>query len=431
MLTQNQRHLKAIEKKMADLADEAKAIMDTATKEGRERSDEENAEIAERHEAIKNLKKDAEKLEEQIDVDKDVLDLTKGIPVSEETEIRVNTPSQEQIKSLGEQFIESKGYKQLIESGLNGEWKTGQIDLTTKATVTTTPGTALTPAVYQPGVVETLYQPPTVADLMPSGQAGASIIRYVEEGTGGTAGAGVTNAADSVSEGDAKPESALAFEEVSEPVQKIATFLPVSDEMLEDAPMIQSYINQRLSLFIRLAEDDQLLNGSGTAPDISGLLDRSINTYPAGTVDNNAVAIFKAANNTRGSSFLSPDSIVLNPANWGVTRLLTDQNDQFFGGGPFYGPYGGPQGPASANRFSADNIWGLNVVVTSAIGAGTALLGSFRQAAQVFRKGGLTVEASNSHSDFFQKNLTAIRAEERLALAVYRPAAFTQITGLD
>jgi HK97 family phage major capsid protein len=62
--------------------------------------------------------------------------------------------------------------------------------------------------------------------------------------------------------------------------------------------------------------------------------------------------------------------------------------------------------------------------------AGTALVGAFKTAAQIFRKGGVRVEASNSHADFFVKNLVAIRAEERLALAVYRPAAFGEVTGL-
>jgi HK97 family phage major capsid protein len=64
------------------------------------------------------------------------------------------------------------------------------------------------------------------------------------------------------------------------------------------------------------------------------------------------------------------------------------------------------------------------VLVTSAIGDGTAAVGAFRQGGAVYRRGGLTVEASNSHSDFFQKNLTALRAEERLVLAIYRPSAF-------
>jgi len=58
----------------------------------------------------------------------------------------------------------------------------------------------------------------------------------------------------------------------------------------------------------------------------------------------------------------------------------------------------------------------------------TVLVGSFQQASQFFRRGGLRVEASNSHQDFFIKNLTAIRAEERGALAVYREGAFGKVT---
>ena len=42
---------------------------------------------------------------------------------------------------------------------------------------------------------------------------------------------------------------------------------------------------------------------------------------------------------------------------------------------------------------------------------GTALVGSFGQAAQVFRPGGVTVEATNSHASYyFTSNQVAIRA---------------------
>jgi HK97 family phage major capsid protein len=75
-------------------------------------------------------------------------------------------------------------------------------------------------------------------------------------------------------------------------------------------------------------------------------------------------------------------------------------------------------------------LWGKRVAVTPAMAATTALVGAFQQGGQIFRKGGLTVEASNSHADFFQRNLTAIRAEERLELAVYRPGAFGTVTNL-
>ena len=54
----------------------------------------------------------------------------------------------------------------------------------------------------------------------------------------------------------------------------MATFLPVSDEMLEDVAQIRSYLDNRLRLFVQHAEEDQLLNGTGTAPAIRGSLNR-------------------------------------------------------------------------------------------------------------------------------------------------------------
>jgi HK97 family phage major capsid protein len=90
----------------------------------------------------------------------------------------------------------------------------------------------------------------------------------------------------------------------------------------------------------------------------------------------------------------------------------------YVGDGPFVRPV-------------APTLWGLPLAVTTVIEAGVALVGCFKTAAQIFRKGGIRVDASNSHQDYFVKNLVAVRAEERLALAVYRPAAFGEVTGLD
>ena len=329
-------------------------------------------------------------------------------------------------QGLGDQFINSKEYRGIRDPATRSEiWSSGGIELSTKGTVLTTPGTGLTPAAYIPGVVETLFQRLYVSDLMPQPQAAGNPVRFVQETT-------ATNAAAPTAEGAAKPESALVFGEASEPVRKIATFLPVSDELLEDAPQIAAYLNQRLQLFVQVQEEAQLLLGSGTAPNLQGFVGtgRPIGTFARGTVDN-AEAIFRAANGTRGSSQLDPDTVVIHPTNWQAIRLGKDNQGQYYGGGPFYGPYGGPQGPASSSQFStAENLWGMRVVVTSNITVGSALVGAFATGAAAHRKGGLRVEATNSHGSFFAQNLTAIRAEERLALAVYRPSAFVCVTGL-
>jgi HK97 family phage major capsid protein len=207
------------------LAAQARQIGDKAYDEGRALTPAEQGKI----ESLIEQAKEASSLERQLkELDGDASWLHGDAPAG---------------KGPGDEFIASEGYKSISDSSRRGQsWSTGAIEL--KSTLTETPGTALVQAGYESGVVSTLFQQLYVADLLPSRPAPGNPVRYVSEST-------ATNAAAAVAEGAAKPESTLAFSEVSEPIRKIATFLPVSDEMLEDAPQIQSYLNERLSLFVR------------------------------------------------------------------------------------------------------------------------------------------------------------------------------------
>jgi HK97 family phage major capsid protein len=248
-----------------------------------------------------------------------------------------------------------------------------------------------------PGEVGKLFQQLTVADLLLSGQATTSSVRYVVEGTATSGAAGVL-------EGGTKPESSVGFTTTDEPIKKIATILPVSEEMLQDAPAIQSYINGRLSLFVRIEEERQLLRGTSGGAEVQGLLtSRSVPVYAGGTAaGNKAAQLFKAANGLRGSAFLEPEWMIIHPGDWEDIRLLTDTAGQFFGGGPFQGPYGSGQNLQASGQVNGnqDSLWGKPVYVTAAVGAtkGTAIIGT-RSSAQVWRRGGMSVEASNSQRD--------------------------------
>jgi HK97 family phage major capsid protein len=209
--------------------------------------------------------------------------------------------------------------------------------------------------------------------------------------------------------------------------------LPVSDEMLEDVPSIQGYLNQRLSLFVRSEEERQLLRGAGTN-ELVGIFGRSgINQYTRLAADDNAVALAKVVANTFGSSFLYPSAIFMHPTNWLNTRLLRDGTGgtagQFYGGGPFTGAYGNGGAP-QAGLFGG-YLWNVPVVLSNYVGAGTALVGNFREGAHIWRRGGVSVEASNSHDQYFRLNFTALRAESRLALGLYRPTSVTEVRGLS
>lgn len=258
-----------------------------------------------------------------------------------------------------------------------------------------------------PNIVGMGLDETTVGDLMLPGTTDNNTITYIEETTH-------TNAAATVAEGGTKPESAWAGTERTENVRKIATWLPVTDELLSDVAGFRSYIEGRLRFMVEREEEDQLLNGDGTAPNISGILDRAIQSV---TSANDIDAFYRAITEVRVDGFAEPTAIVVNPLSWANIRLAKDANDRYYGDGPF--------GPLAADR-----LWGLPVRVTPLIAEGTALVGAFRPFAQIFRREGITVTASSEHGTYFVENKVAILAEERLALAVYRPAAFCKITGL-
>jgi HK97 family phage major capsid protein len=118
---------------------------------------------------------------------------------------------------------------------------------------------------------------------------------------------------------------------------------------------------------------------------------------------------------TAERAFLPADTVVIHPEDWADLRLMKDDNLNYIGGSPFSNTGSNP----------GESLWGRRVVVTTAITPGTALVGAFGTAAQVFRRGGLTVEATNSHDDWFKTDMVAIRAEIRVGLNVIRPASFS------
>jgi HK97 family phage major capsid protein len=302
----------------------------------------------------------------------------------------------------------------------SGSWSTGPVevgDLRGKALLTTTgagadtAGGALVQPDVQPGILPLLSQPLTIADLMASATTDSNLVRSMVETL-------ATNAADGVAEGALKPESAIEFAAVDEPVRKIATFLPISDEMLEDAPSLRGYVDARLRLFVLQEEEREILSGGGAAAnELAGLLGRipagnlNLRSTVAGATDVDHIA--RGLNRVR-EAFLEPDAIVLNPADFERISLLKDADGKYLLGNPAASDFG-------------RSLFGKPIVLTNAIAAGTALVGAFRQAATLYRKGGVTVEASNSHQDWFQRNQTALRAEERIALAISRPAAFATV----
>ncbi|ADB76167.1 phage major capsid protein [Geodermatophilus obscurus] len=326
--------------------------------------------------------------------------------------------------TAGEAFTSSTAFQSLqmaFKSGaLTGRWTSGPVEVPDyftgrKATLLT--GDFPFEPDVRPGIQPILQRPIVVTDLFAPGTTDSALVRYVEETL-------FTNGATTVGEGGLKPESALAFDSVDEPVRKIAHHLPVSDEMLEDSSQMRSYIDSRLRLGVQLVEETQLLSGDGTGTNLRGLLNRTglqnltLTAPTTGTNPSIAETLYQAITNVRVNALVEPDGVVMHPSDYAALRLAKDSGGEFNAGGPF-------------GALAGTTVWGLPVALSMALPVNTAIVGAFRSQAQVFRRSGLVVEASNSHADYWTHNLTSIRAELRVALAVFRPSAFVRLAGLQ
>ena len=251
----------------------------------------------------------------------------------------------------------------------------------------------------------------TVADMMAQGTIDRGTLEYYEETT-------FTNSAATVAEGAAKPESALDWTLRTESVSKIATWIPATSEALEDISWLRSTIENRLRFMVARVEEAQLINGDGTAPNISGITDRSGLQTQAKGADPVPDAILKAMNLIRVNALgYEPDGLAIHPLDMQDIRLLKTADGIYI--------FGSPADPMTSTR-----LWGLEIRETTGETQNTALVGAFGTAAQVFRRSGVTVTASTEHASYFIENKVAILAEERLGLAVYKPAAFCTVTGI-
>jgi HK97 family phage major capsid protein len=217
-----------------------------------------------------------------------------------------------------------------------------------------------------------------------------------------------TNAAAETAEGETKPEATLTFELASAPVKTIAHWLKLSKQVMDDAPALASYVDTRLRYGVDLRIDQQLLNGNGSGQNIGGLAKAGNHTAFTPASGDNAIDSINRAIYLVAAADYNATAIILNPADWGAIERTKTQDDAYVFGAP---------------QRLAPTLWGLPVVATNTMTAGKFMVGAFDMAAQVWNRQGTVVEMSEADDTNFQKNLVTVRAEARLALAIYRPVS--------
>lgn len=343
----------------------------------------------------------------------------------------------EPILSPGDQFIRSSEYRHLksnraFDSHLNrNEFAVNMSDGTSlilwkqamesKALVYSASGTAgaFTMNDVQSGSLNILQREINVLDLIPRLQTDSDVVEYVREDTFTNNAAMTAEATATTGTSGTKPESVLAYSTQTSAVRTLAHWIPVTNKMLSDAPAIRGIINSRLLLGLTLALETQIITGDGTGENFTGILNSNINVQGIGT-DNTLDAIFKGRTKVRVTGHARPTAVVLHPNDWEAIRLSRENAATGTLGGYLMGP---------PSMVGATTMWGLPVVESEAETENTGLVGDFQQGATLFDREQAAIRVGLIN-DQFTRNMQTILAELRAAFVVWRPTAFTRVTGI-
>lgn len=258
------------------------------------------------------------------------------------------------------------------------------------------------------GLIWNPYNRVWLADLLPQATSTANSVIYPKENGGEGAAAPWTTGDKSQMDFDLTTQSAF--------FKWIAGIVVVDREMLDDIPWLTSYLQQKMLISLKTAENNLILNGTSDTNPVTGLLaaatsyngaytgladmiiDASFGQIPAGTHD-----------------FYQPTTTILNP------RDIVKIGLQKAAGS---GEYNLPAGSATFANGKL-SIAGLDTVATTGITANTFLTLD-RNATMFLRRMSPEIRM---YEDFelAKANKVGFRIEERVSLAIFNNSAI--VTG--
>lgn len=447
------------ERLLGEAAAAAKAAREIAEKadndNGREMTDDERAqfnakfaEATEKKAQADTAKKDAEVMAQA----KDLADLI-GLPGASKDDLdaQLRDPERKPAgKSLGRTVIDSPQFKAMIDGFKQGD---GTVRVPEKSRVQSDPipfdtligqkalfvgGSQTSAGAFvvndRTDIVEMLGRRQlTIRDLISVRRTTSDTVEYVTQTSHTNNAAPVAEATSSAApttgassgaaltldpNGGYKPEGAWAFAEATATVRTIAEWVPATKRAIADVAQLEGLINDELMADLAETEETQILTGSGTGQNLPGILNTSGIQTTAAVTTNDATwfGSFRTAKRlAKNVGRVNATAVVVNPVQAEKIDTAKDAQNRFYGNGPFNA---GPQ-----------TLWGMPVVESEAITAGTALVGDFSKAV-LWDREQASITMTDSHADFFIRNLVAVLAEERVAFGVTRPTAFVTVTGL-
>ncbi|MGW2379302.1 phage major capsid protein [Streptomyces sp. NPDC001658] len=315
--------------------------------------------------------------------------------------------------TAAEAFVRSAALEHFRSNGKQGKFA---VEHRAAPAGTVTTGTQPQQNTRVPGIIPNNPDfPLLVASLLDRQTSDGTTLEYMRDMSGPQS---TWNKAAVVAEGADKPKTGpFVFDLITTTLKTVAHWVPITRQAADDNGQLMGYINGRLTYGLEYKMDREILTGNGTT-EMQGILTTSgIGTYQpgVGSTDVKLITVRKAK--TQGELALyPPTAVVMNPMDWQDIELDEDDNGQFR-------VIANVTDPGAPTR-----LWGLTVVTTVAMAAGTALLGGFRTGATLWERQGITILMTDSHADFFTANTLVILAERRANVAVHTPQAFVRIT---
>ena len=295
-------------------------------------------------------------------------------------------------KALNEGAIEN-----LVKGNTNAAAFEIKADMTMNADYTG----EVVPADRVPGFKFDPNRPQNMRQIIPNGSTGSDVVRFVKE-------SGFSNGAAAKAEGATLGQTDFDMTATSVNVEKIGTYLRISEEMLADTAQLTSYISNRVPAKLLEVEDDQILGGSGTSPNLNGLYNSGTNfdTSSSGafyqSVDSaNEFDVLVAAINQLALSNYKPNYILLNPTDFHKILLLKDSQSRYLKDQVYAG--------------LQPSFMGVPVIINNEVNSGTFLVGDFNSC-QLWIRENLSVSFHREDGTNIRDGFVTVRCQERVAL---------------
>lgn len=250
-----------------------------------------------------------------------------------------------------------------------------------------------------------------IRSLLPTGSTNAQTISFVKE-------ANPENGAAAVAEGSTLAQSDIDLVETTVKLEKIGTYLRITEEMMNDIPALTSFLSARIPQRILAAEDNEILNGDGSTPNLDGLFTDGTAFAAGGFANaiesaNEYDALMVALNQLQLANYKA-NVILLNPTDLHKIVLLKSTANEYLKNQIYQG--------------LQPSIAGVPIVTNTAVTAGKFLAMDSNRATQLWVRQNLAVEFSKEDSTNFRDGFITVRATERVALSNYEPKAIVQGT---